>query len=454
MSGPPLWFEQALLPQGWCDRVRISGENGVINAIAPGVEPQAGDERHGVALPGLPNVHSHAFQRGMAGLAERKGPARDSFWTWREVMYRFLDRLGPEEVEAIAALAYAEMLESGFTRVGEFHYLHHAPGGAAYANPAELAERIAASAAATGIGLTLLPVFYAHGGFGGAEPTSGQSRFLSRTPDDYARLHEASARTLAGLDDAVIGVAPHSLRAITPDQLAAILPLAGDGPLHIHAAEQAKEVEDCLAWSGARPVEWLLDNAPLSSRWSVIHATHLTAGETERLARSGAVVGLCPLTEANLGDGIFPALAFFESGGRFGAGSDSNILIDAARELELLEYTQRLGHRGRNLLAGREGTSTGGWLFRQALMGGAQGLGVTAGLMVGASAEIVSLDLNHPSLIERRHDALIDGWIFSAGRAAIDCVWRRGDKVVRGGRHRDAEPIRARYRATMRRLLA
>jgi len=449
-----LWFEQALLPEGWRDSVRLSVRGGGLASIESGVDPQPGDERHGVALPGLPNVHSHAFQRGMAGLAERKGPARDSFWTWREVMYRFLDRIGPEEVEAIAALAFAEMLESGFTRVGEFHYLHHAPGGGAYDNPAELAERIAAAAGATGIGLTLLPVFYAHGGFGGAPPTLGQARFLSRTPDAYARLHAATVQAISGLDDAVLGVAPHSLRAVTPEELAVVLPLAGNGPLHIHAAEQVKEVEDCLAWCGARPVEWLLDHARLSERWSVIHATHLTPDETKRLARSGAVVGLCPLTEANLGDGIFPAAEYRQAGGRFAVGSDSNILIDAARELELLEYAQRLTHRGRNLLVDAEDASTGRSLFDQALSGGSQSLGVESGLAVGASADIVSLDVDHPSLVERKHDALIDGWIFAAQRAAIDCVWRRGTTVVNGGRHRDAEAIRARYRATMRAVLA
>lgn len=454
MRSVQLWFEQALLPDGWRKRVRINATNGCISSVDPDADPRPEDERHQAGVPGLPNVHSHAFQRGMAGLAERKGPARDSFWTWREVMYRFLDRLGPEEVEAIAALAFAEMLESGFTRVGEFHYLHHAADGTPYDNRAELAERVGAAAHATGIGLTLLPVCYVHGGFGGAAPSAGQVRFLSRTPDDFARLHQASRHALASLDDAVLGVAPHSLRAVTPEELAAVLPLAEGGPLHIHAAEQVKEVEDCLAWSGARPVEWLLDHAPLSGQWSVIHATHLMPDEMERLARSGAVVGLCPLTEANLGDGIFPAPEYLAAGGRFGIGSDSNVLIDASRELELMEYAQRLTHLGRNVLVDAEGASIGRRLFDMALRGGAQSLGVQAGLQVGASADIVSLDLSHPSLVERAHDALIDGWIFAAGRAAIDCVWRRGDKVVSGGRHRHAESIRARYRSAMRTLLA
>lgn len=449
-----LWFEQALLATGWHDRVRLTIGDGRIAAIAPDVSPQPDDQRQEIALPGLCNVHSHAFQRGMAGLAERKGPSGDDFWSWREVMYRFLDRLDPADVEAIAAQAYVEMLESGFTRVGEFHYLHHQPSGASYHNVAELAERVAAAAAATGIALTLLPVFYAQSGFGGAAPDAGQRRFISSTPDAFARLREAGGGALSHLDDAILGAAPHSLRAVTPEALRTLVDATPDGPIHIHAAEQVKEVADCLAWSGRRPVEWLIDHAPLSERWTVIHATHMTDAETDRLAASGAVAGLCPLTEANLGDGIFPTARFLEAGGRFGIGTDSNILIDAARELELLEYAQRLSHRVRNVLASEDGGSTGGRLFRAALAGGAQSLGAgSVGLAVGAPADIVSLRLDHPSLSERIHDAVIDGWMFSAQRSAVDRVWRRGVAVVENGRHRHAEPIAARYRATLRKLL-
>ncbi len=344
-----LWFGTALLPGGWAADVRIDVAAGRIARAEAGVAAGAGDERHAIGLPGLANLHSHAFQRGMAGLAETRGPENDNFWTWREVMYRFLDRLSPEDVEAIAVLAYAEMLERGFTRVGEFHYLHHDPSGAPYADIAELAERIAAAARETGIGLTLLPVFYAHSNFGGAAPVPGQRRFINGV-DGFARLTEACAKIAASLDGANMGVAPHSLRAVTADELAAIVPLAKGGPVHIHAAEQTKEVEDSLAWSGARPVEWLLDNASLDARWCLVHATHMTATETEHLARSGATAGLCPITEANLGDGVFPADGFLSSGGHFGIGTDSNVLIDAAGELRALEYAQRLAHRARNLI--------------------------------------------------------------------------------------------------------
>jgi formiminoglutamate deiminase len=449
-SSMTLWFETALLPQGWTERVRLSIADGRIARIESGVEARAGDERHAIAIPGLSNVHSHAFQRGMAGLAETRGPANDNFWTWREVMYRFLDRLMPQDIEAIAALAYIEMLETGFSRVGEFHYLHHDPSGAPYANAAELAERIAEAAAETGIGLTLIPVFYAHSNFGGAPPVPGQRRFINSV-DGFAGLMEESRAAIAPLEDANIGVAPHSLRAVTPEELRIIIPLARRGPIHIHAAEQTKEVHDSIAWSGARPVEWLLDNMGVDARWCLVHATHMTATETERLAKSGAVAGLCPITEANLGDGVFPAEAYLASGGRLGIGTDSNVLIDPAQELRALEYAQRLTYRARNLLAREAGRSTGRDLFDAALAGGARALGHTAGLSQGAAADVVTLDPNHPSLVGRRRDAILDSWIFAGG--AVDCVWRFGRKQVAAGRHRARAAIEKRYREAMRRIV-
>jgi formiminoglutamate deiminase len=437
-----LWFQSALTREGWVSGARIAVADGVIARIETGATPGAGDERHAVAIPGLANLHSHAFQRGMAGLAETRGPEGDNFWTWREVMYRFLDRIGPDEVEAIAELAYAEMLERGFTRVGEFHYLHHDPEGRPYGNIAELAERIAAAAAGTGIGLTLLPVFYAHGNFGGAAPTHGQRRFLNTT-DAFAKLFEDSKRVIAGLEDATIGVAPHSLRAVTSDELARIATLCPAGPIHIHAAEQTKEVEDCVAWSGERPVQWLLDHAKVDARWCLVHATHMTADETRRLAASGAVAGLCPVTEANLGDGFFPSTDYLALGGAFGLGTDSNVLIDAAGELRGLEYAQRLVHRARNVLALQTGRSTGRRLFDSALAGGAKALGVPqAGLCVGANADIVSLDSSDSTYAGRNGDSLLDSWIFAGG--SIDCVWRRGKRVVTGGQHCKRDIIRER----------
>ena len=453
MRPATLWFAKALLPQGWAADVRLTLAQGRIADVESGVPAAQDDERHAIGLPGLPNLHSHAFQRGMAGLAERRGPSSDSFWTWRETMYRFVDRIGPAELEAIAALAFAEMLESGFTRVGEFHYVHHDPEGRRYADPAEMAAAVAAAAAQTGIALTLLPVFYAHSGFGGAAPGHGQRRFVN-DPKGFAEQVEASTRAIAPLADAVIGIAPHSLRAVTPDELAAILPLAPGGPVHIHVAEQVREVEDCLAWSGARPVEWLLDHASVDERWCLVHATHMTDEETRRLAASHAVAGLCPITEANLGDGIFPAVEFLAAGGRFGVGSDSNVLIDATEELRLLEYGQRLAMRGRNLLAGGEGRSTGGDLFRAALAGGAQALGAPAALTPGSAADIVSLDASHPALVGRQDDALLDALVFAGGRSLIDGVWRQGRKRVSQGRHLERDAIVARYGRVLQDLIA
>jgi formiminoglutamate deiminase len=450
---PGFHFGSALLPDGWARNVRITVSEGLIASVEPDAAPAPGDARHGAVIPGLPNLHSHAFQRAMAGLAEVRGETADSFWTWRELMYRFLDRMTPDDVRNIAAMAQVEMLETGFTRVGEFHYLHHAADGRPYADVAEMAGAIVEAAAETGIGLTLLPVFYAHSGFGGQAPTVGQRRFLHDL-DGFQRLLEGTHRQVARLPDTIVGVAPHSLRAVTPVELSALAELAGDRPIHIHIAEQVKEVEDCIRWSGARPVEWLLANAPVDPRWCLVHATHVTEAEITGIAQSGAVVGLCPITEANLGDGLFPAAPFLKAGGRFGVGSDSNVRIDATEELRLLEYGQRLAARGRNLFAGGAGRSTGADLFAGALAGGAQALGVESGLRVGAAFDAVSLDLAHPSVANRSPQALLDGLIFAAGERGIDAVWRRGEQVVEGGRHRRRAAIAQRYAATLARLLA
>jgi formimidoylglutamate deiminase len=447
-----LWFEHALLPQGWARGVRVQIEAGLIAGVQSGIERTSEGETHAIAIPGLGNLHSHAFQRAMAGLTEMRGPTDDSFWTWRELMYRFVARLDPDQFEAIAAMAFAEMLESGFTRVGEFHYLHHDLNGAPYDNPAEMSARVAAAAAQTGIGLTLLPVFYAHSGFGGQEPKPAQRRFI-HSPDSFARLLDTCRQAVSGLGDAIVGVAPHSLRAVTPEELTRITTLLGDAPVHIHIAEQTKEVEDCVAWSGKRPVEWLLANADVNDHWCLVHATHMTEQETRGVAHSGAVAGLCPITEANLGDGIFPAKDFMAAGGRFGIGSDSNVLIDAAEELRLLEYGQRLTQRARNVMARGEAGSTGAALYRHALKGGAQALGATAGLKVGNSADIVCLDSNHPALAGRTGDALLDSWIFAARGGAVDCVWRHGQKVVVDGRHIAREAIAQRYRGTLAQII-
>lgn len=449
-----LWCEQAWLPEGWRNNVRLSVENGRISSVETGVEAAPGDDRHAVLLPALPNLHSHAFQRGMAGLAETAGASDDSFWTWREVMYRFVDRLDPDGMRAIAALAYAEMLESGFGRVGEFHYLHHDVDGRPYGDLSVMAQAIAAAAGETGIGLTLLPVFYAHSGFGGAAPTQGQRRFINDA-SRFANLLEGVREAVAGLDDAVVGVAPHSLRAATAEELAEVAAMAAGAPIHIHIAEQIPEVEACLAWSGKRPVEWLFDHADVGEDWCLVHATHITDTERRAIVQSGAVAGLCPITEANLGDGLFPAREFVAEGGRFGIGSDSNVEIDAAAELRLLEYGQRLAHRGRNLLADGAGRSTGAGLYRGALVGGGQALGrPTSGIAAGESADLVSLKARDPFFAGRTGDATLDSWIFGGGARLVDYVWRRGTKRVEGGRHIDRDAIDARYRAAMAKLFA
>jgi formimidoylglutamate deiminase len=450
---PQLHFKQALLRDGWSRDVRLSVADGRISTVQAGVAAVDADERHAIGVPGLCNLHSHGFQRGMAGLTEIRGTSSDSFWTWRDLMYRFVARMTPEDIEAITAQAYVEMLEAGFTRVGEFHYIHHDASGMRYADIAELAGRVVAAAQTSGIGLTLLPVFYAHAGFGGRAPDDGQRRFVNDV-DRFARLVEASRRAVARCDGGLVGVAPHSLRAVTPEELAVILPLAQAGPVHIHVAEQTKEVEDCLAWSGRRPVQWLLDHAEVDHRWCLVHATHMTDDETRAMAATGAVAGLCPVTEANLGDGTFNASVFCGAGGQFGVGSDSNVLIAAADELRQLEYSQRLKLRARNVMTSTQTSSTGRALFDGALVGGAQALGVIGGLAAGLLADIVSLDADSLALAGRSDDAILDGWIFASARSPVDCVWTSGRKVVTSGRHHHAESVATGFRRRLQGLLA
>lgn len=447
-----IFAEQALLADGWRQNVRLSLADGSLAGIEVDANPAPSDERHAIVLPGMPNLHSHAFQRGMAGLAETRGPGADSFWSWREVMYRFALSMTPDQVEAVAAQLYVEMLEAGFSRVGEFHYLHHDLDGRPYANIAEMAERIAAAASETGIGLTLLPVFYAHSGFGGTAPNDGQRRFINDI-SQFNHLFESVKEAVKPLDRAVVGVAPHSLRAATPTELAEVANLSPKTPIHIHVAEQTKEVDDCVAWSGARPVEWLLANADIDSRWCLIHATHMTEAETAGMAKTGAIAGLCPITEANLGDGTFPAPLFMEHGGRFGVGSDSNVLIGLPDELRQLEYSQRLFHRARNVLAA-PGQSNGRTLFNAALDGGAAALGAAPGqLAVGGPADFVSLDAGSVSLAGKTGDAILDAWVF-ANATKVDCVWVHGKKQVSNGRHIRRDAIAARFGDVMKKLSA
>ena len=448
-----LFLESALLPSGWARDVALDVDGGWITAVAADAPRLDRETIAGVALPGLPNLHSHTFQRAMAGLAETRGPTGDNFWTWREVMYSFLGQLTPDDVEAIAAFAMMEMLEAGFTALAEFHYLHHDVFGGAYANPAELCVRIAAAAEQAGVGLTLLPSLYTHGGFGGRPPGAGQIRFLNHI-EQFARLLPQAAAAIAPLDDAVLGVAPHSLRAVAPEGLRDLLDLAPHGPVHIHVAEQPREVEECLAWSRQRPVAWLLSHAPVDHRWCLIHATHADAAERAGIAAANTVAGLCPITEASLGDGVFDARGFPASGGRFGVGTDSNVEITAPGELKSLEYAQRLAWRSRNVLAAGPGASTGRSLYDAALAGGAQAVGRRVGrLEAGYRADLVVLDRAHPDLANVEGDRWLDGYVFSVGRVAVDTVIVGGRTVVTDGRHREREPISRRYKDTLSHLI-
>jgi formiminoglutamate deiminase len=426
-----LHLETALLPDGWRHDVVITVDKGTISAIEP---PGAGpaEKVSGIAVPGLPNLHSHAFQRAMAGLTERSGGATDSFWTWREQMYRFVERLTPDDLEAIASFAYMEMLEVGFTSVAEFHYLHHQPDGRPYDNIAEMSERIVAAADRVGISLTLLPVLYRQGGFSGKPASEGQRRFLN-TRESYARLMETK------VPGGEIGIAPHSLRAVTLDDLTWAATTFAGKPAHIHISEQTREVDDCLAAHGKRPIDLLMDTIDISPNWFLIHATHADDGEIARIAKAQATVGLCPVTEANLGDGLFDVPSLLARNGRFGVGSDSNVRISAADELRTLEYGQRLFHRRRNVL-GDAARSTGRVLFD-----GALGPHVLA---PGRRADFVVLDGSG-----HEGDAVLDSWIFATDNPAIKSVYCNGVPVVHQGRHRDRDRISRRYRAVLERLI-
>jgi formiminoglutamate deiminase len=438
-----LFFDFLLLPSGWANNVTVTIADQLIIGLTPDSAPPPEAERHAIGLPGMPNLHSHTFQRAIAGLAEYRGQGADNFWSWREQMYRFALRMTPDDVQAAATQAFTEMLEGGFTSVAEFHYLHHAPDGRPYADIAEMASRIAAAAEATGIALLLLPVFYAHANFGGLPPAPGQRRFIC-TLDEFSSLHERCAAM------APAGIAPHSLRAVTPDELAALLPLGANRPFHLHISEQTQEVADCVAWSGIRPIDWLLSHAPVDEHWCLIHATHADARERAGIQKSGAVAGFCPITEANLGDGIFHAHNF---AGNFGIGTDSNVLIDAAQELRQLEYAQRLANRARNVMASAATPATATRLYQRALAGGAQALGHAGGLRIGQPASFVTLDTQALGPAAQTPEAALSLAVFAARRPAIDTVWVRGQKLVTGGRHLRADSARRGFDAMLRGLL-
>jgi formimidoylglutamate deiminase len=455
MSARKLHFAEALLPSGWHRDVAVEIDAaGMISGVKSGQSGHA--TVSGIALPAMPNIHSHAHQRLMAGLAERAGPGADSFWTWREVMYGFALRLGPEELQAVAAQLYVEMLKSGFSIVGEFQYLHNQPDGTPYAEPAELSLRCLAAADQAGIAITMLPTLYAYGGFGGQPSAPGQRRFINDTAR-YVRIIEKLHAACRDNSLRKLGISPHSLRAVTAELLteviAALDRLDTQAPIHIHIAEQTKEVDDCLAWSGKRPVQYLMDNFALSSRWCAIHATHMTEVETEGLAHSGTIAGLCPTTEANLGDGIFPTGRFLAAKGAISIGSDSHITVSPAEDLRQLEYSQRLRDRARNVLADGPGLSTGRRLFDAALSGGTRAMAQSVGAIApGLRADICVLDTDHPALIGRNGDAVIDSWIFSGGNPCVKDMFIAGQHVVVDRRHVREDEIAKSFRHVVERL--
>ncbi len=444
-----IWAESALLPSGWASEVAVTVDG---SGRIASVEAGASTAGHcvGLLLPSPVNVHSHSFQRAMAGLTERRGPnPSDNFWTWRELMFRFLDRLTPEHVEAIAAFVQMEMLEAGYSTSAEFHYLHHAPAGTPYENIGEMSERIAAAANRTGIGLCLLPVHYEFGGCDGRGLGPGQVRFGNRL-DQFRRLHDAARDALKGLpEDAQIGVAPHSLRAVASETLKAYADQFPAGPIHMHLAEQIPEVEEVQAQWGARPVEWALEHMALDDRWCLIHCTQMTPSETIRLAETGAVAGLCPITESSLGDGIFDGVRWTGQGGRLAVGSDSNIRIALSEELRTLEYSQRLRDHTRAALA-TEGMSTGRRLFELVLQGGAQAAGRRTGrLEAGRWADMLALDTTSVILRGFGGDTVLDAWTFAGDDGLVSDVWSAGRHKVRQGRHVARTEIVADYVKTI-----
>ena len=450
-----IFAKRALLTTGWAEQVRLTLHGGKISEICVNTQPEPSDCHVNSLLPALGNLHSHSFQRAMAGMTEYRLAGRDSFWTWRELMYRFTAHLSPDQIEAIAALVFMEMQEAGYASVGEFHYLHHQKDGQTYDNLAEHSDRIMAAAVETGIGLTHLPVLYSYAGVGKRPLEPGQLRF-GNDVDQFCRLVELARSAASTLPaDCQVGIAPHSLRATAPDDLARVLQTqAEDCLVHIHIAEQPKEVQEVLAGLGARPVEWLMANAPVSQNWCLIHATHMTQDETIAMARSGAVAGLCPITEANLGDGPFNGATYLEANGAFGVGSDSNVLISLTEELRTLEYSQRLRDLARNVLVRGEG-SVGHALYTGAAKGSAQALGRGTGeIAEGQWADILAIEASHPSLCALTNDQLLDGLVFAAKDSVITDLWSAGRHTVQAGRHVARDQVVARYRQAMSNLLA
>ena len=460
-SNQSLFAEYAYLPGGWRRNVLLEwNAGGMLTSVTPDSMPATAGMAcaAGPVMPGMPNLHSHAFQRAMAGLTEYRANATDTFWSWRDLMYRFAARISPEGLAAIAQWLYIEMLKAGYTSVCEFHYVHHTPDGTPYADRAELARRVVDAAKQTGIGMTMLPVLYQYSGFGSREPRADQQRFIN-SPDGLLDLLGTLRDARAEDTSLRYGVAPHSLRAVSADSLRAVLDgldaMSPGAPVHIHIAEQTAEVDACLETEGARPVQWLLDRFNVDARWCLVHATHVDAQETAALAKSGAIAGLCLTTEANLGDGIFPAYEYLEANGRIGVGSDSHIGVDWRSELRLLEYGQRLSRRQRNVLASAETSHVADRLYAAALEGGARATGRAVGaLEAGHRADWIVLDAGHSSIAGHAPDSWLSGIVFCEhGESPVRDVYAGGEKLVDNRRHRDEEGAYAQYRVALADLL-
>lgn len=449
-------------PGGWLSPGFVEvGADGMILSVSD--RPPAGrrtERLRGFGVPGLSNLHSHAFQRALAGRTEFVTAARaeDNLWTWRKEMYRVVDRLTPEAYEAVAALVYLEMLKFGMTAVCEFHYVHHQPGGQAYANPAEMSERLIAAARRAGLGLTLLPVLYAHGGIG--KPVEAtQKRFVHQV-DDYLTLIDTLRKQSTRHPALRVGLALHSLRAVMPDEaraaLAGMAAMDRAARLHIHVSETTHEVEEVKAGLGARPVQWLLDNVGLDDRWCLVHATHLDASEIAGAARSRAVAGICPLTEATMGDGFFPLTEYHDAGGAWGIGTDSHYSTSAAEELRILECGKRLELRRRNVIARpRDGQAvhSGRVLFDTALAGGEQSSGQGGGALVaGRRADLVMLDPGSHVLLGHGRDTVLDAWTLGGTQNPVRDVMVGGRWVIRNGVHAEEAAIRSAYLAALKKL--
>jgi formimidoylglutamate deiminase len=447
-----LFARHALLPDGWRRDVLLEWDaHGDLTRVEAQAAAPLGVPRADHVLPGMVNLHSHAFQRALGGLTEVAGEGPDSFWTWRDLMYRFAASITPEQIEAIAAQLFSECLRHGYTAVCEFHYLQRAPGGDAYARPAETAERVAAAAHATGMGLTLLPVLYSHAGFG-EQPLKPEQRRFHTGVDDILGIVDALSPMRGGQLE--VGAAPHSLRAATIAQIRELSAALPQGrPLHIHIAEQQGEVEQSLAYCGKRPVEYLMDQVAVDERWCLVHATHLNDEEVRAIARSGAVAGLCPTTEANLGDGLFPLRPFIDAGGRFGIGSDSHVSQSPVEELRWLEYGQRLQHQRRNVAFTPQQRDVGRYLWQAALCGGAQAAGRKVGaLAVGLRADLLVLDDSHPNLDGVRDEEVLGRFLFCGNDNLVRDVLCGGRWVVQGGRHVAQDAIARRYRDAVNEL--